>query len=191
MNMPNLSAVSTSTIFRRITTRLLISTSCLVSGLVMSATPTIPANLEPAATEQQALRLVAIGVQIYECKAIEGKPAAWAFVAPEADLFDTQSFKRVGKHYAGPHWEMSGGTDSSKVIGTVKQRAEATNIGAIPWLLLSTKSVGGAGQLERVTSIQRLNTVGGVAPETGCTQADMGKQSRVYYSADYVFFIAK
>jgi hypothetical protein len=40
----------------------------------------------------------------------------WAFVAPEAELFDAQR-RPVGKHYAGPKWERA---DGSKVAGTVK-----------------------------------------------------------------------
>ena len=146
-----------------------------------------PANLAPAAGETQALRLPAIGVQIYECKVVDGKPAAWAFVSPEADLFD-ETGVRVGKHYAGPTWELN---DGSKIVGTVKERANSATPGAIPWLLLSAKSTGSAGKLEKVASLQRVNTVGGVAPATGCTTGDIGKQARVYYKADYVYFAAK
>lgn len=148
---------------------------------------TTPANLAPAANDAQVLRLPAIGVQIYECKVVDGKPAAWVFVSPEADLFD-ESGVRVGKHYAGPTWELN---DGSKIVGTVKERANSTTPGAIPWLLLSAKSTGSAGKLEKVASLQRVNTVGGVAPATGCTAGDFGKQARVYYQADYVYFAAK
>jgi Protein of unknown function (DUF3455) len=148
---------------------------------------TTPANLAVAANEVQTLRLPAVGVQIYECKVVDGKPAAWVFVSPEAELFD-ESGARVGKHYAGPTWELS---DGSKIVGTVKERANSTTPGAIPWLLLSTKSTGSAGKLEKVVSLQRVNTVGGVAPATGCTAGDIGKQARVYYKADYIYFAAK
>jgi Protein of unknown function (DUF3455) len=148
---------------------------------------TTPANLAPAANEVQVLRLPAVGVQIYECKIVDGTPAAWAFASPEADLFD-ESGVRVGKHYAGPTWELN---DGSKIVGTVKERANSATPGAIPWLLLSAKSTGSAGKLEKVVSLQRVNTVGGVAPATGCTAVDIGKQVRVYYKADYVYFAAK
>ena len=43
----------------------------------------VPENLKPAANESLALVVPAKGVQIYECR--DGK---WAFVAPEAELFD-------------------------------------------------------------------------------------------------------
>ena len=60
--------------------------------------------------------------------------------------------------------------------------------GNIPWLLLGTKSVGNDGAFSKVTSIQRVATVGGVAPAGGCAQ---GAQARVDYSADYYFFSAR
>jgi hypothetical protein len=160
---------------------------CATQMETKPATSAFPANLAPAAGEQQVLRLPAIGVQIYECKAVDGKPPAWVFVAPEADLFD-ESGARVGKHYAGPTWEMN---DGSKIVGTAKERANSTVPGAIPWLLLTAKSTGTAGKLEKISSLQRVNTVGGVAPTGGCSAADIGKQARVYYKADYVYFAAK
>jgi Protein of unknown function (DUF3455) len=160
---------------------------CATQMETKPASSALPANLTPAASEQQVLRLPAIGVQIYECKAVDGKPPAWVFMAPEADLFD-ESGARVGKHYAGPTWEMN---DGSKIVGTVKERANSTVPGAIPWLLLTAKSTGTSGKLEKISSLQRVNTVGGVAPTGGCSIADIGKQARVYYKADYVYFAAK
>ena len=126
------------------------------------------------------------GVQIYECRAKKDQPGGyeWAFVAPEADLFDARGNK-IGKHYAGPHWES---TDGSKILGTVKERANAPTSDAIPWLLLAAKSVGPDGSFSKVTSIQRVNTAGGVAPATGCSQADGGNPARINYTADYYFF---
>jgi hypothetical protein len=39
------------------------------------------------------------------------------------------------------------------------------------------------------TYIQRVNTVGGIAPRTGCAvAADAGKQAFVPYTADYFFY---
>jgi hypothetical protein len=62
---------------------------------------------------------------------------------------------------------------------------------AIPWLLLAAKSVGSEGSFSRVTSIQRVNTVGGVAPKAGCSQPTAETSARVDYTADYYFFTAK
>lgn len=147
----------------------------------------VPDNLKPTAEEVALGSVSARGVQIYECRVRKDNPQAaeWAFVAPEAELRDAQG-KLVGKHYAGPSWE---NTDGSKVFGTVKARADAPVSGAIPWLLLTARSVGPDGAYAKVTSIQRVNTVGGVAPAAdGCTLASLGKSARIAYGADYVLF---
>jgi hypothetical protein len=146
----------------------------------------IPAKLNPAANESVTLIVPAKGVQIYECRASKTQPGAyeWAFVAPDAALFDTTG-KQIGKHYAGPHWEAA---DGSKVVAKLVERADAPKAGDIPWLLLGAKSVGPEGDFSKVTSIQRVNTVGGVAPKAGCSQGNAGTPARIPYSADYYFF---
>jgi hypothetical protein len=154
-----------------------------------ASTVNIPANLQPRANESLAMIVPAKGVQIYECRAKKDQPGSyeWAFVAPEADLFDA-SGKKIGKHYAGPHWES---TDGSKIVGTVKERADAPQADAIPWLLLVAKSVGPQGSFSKITSIQRVNTVGGAAPTTACAQANVGTTGRIPYTADYYFLSEK
>ena len=120
----------------------------------------VPDSLKPAAGESLALVVPAQGDQIYECRA--GK---WAFVAPEAELFN-RAGKKIGRHYAGPHWES---LDGSRIVGAVKARADAPRAGDIPWLLLSAKSVGAEGAFSKVTSIQRVTTLGGSAPIEPCS----------------------
>ena len=145
-----------------------------------ASTVQVPNSLKPGTNESLALVVPAKGDQIYECRA-----SKWVFVAPEAELFD-RAGKKIGRHYAGPHWESA---DGSKVAATVTARADAPAAGAIPWLLLSAKSVGTEGAFSKVTSIQRVATVGGVAPAGECSRA--GAQARVAYTADYYFFTAK
>ena len=140
----------------------------------------VPDSLKPAADESLALVVPAKGDQIYECRG--GK---WAFLAPEAELFD-RAGKKIGRHYAGPHWES---LDGSRIVGAVKARADAPRAGDIPWLLLSAKSVGAEGAFSKVTSIQRVTTMGGSAPIEPCSQD--GRRVRVPYTADYYFFTAK
>jgi len=149
----------------------------------------VPDKLKPAANESLAMIVPAKGVQIYGCRARkdQGGGYEWAFLAPEADLFDAGG-NRIGRHYAGPHWES---TDGSKVLGLVKERADAPVADAIPWLLLAAKSVGSEGSFSKVTSIQRVRTAGGVAPKAGCSQAAAGTLARINYTADYYFFTAK
>ena len=152
---------------------------CLVVAGCASTVP-VPDNLKPAANESLAMVVPAKGVQVYECR-----EAKWVFVAPEAELFD-RAGKRIGAHYAGPHWEAA---DGSKIVGAVKQRADAPAAGNIPWLLLGAQSVGREGSFSKVTSIQRVATVGGVAPQGECPTN--GARARVPYTADYHFFTSK
>jgi Protein of unknown function (DUF3455) len=147
----------------------------------------VPDALKPGAYESAMATLAARGVQIYECRAKkdDARATEWAFVAPEAELFDA-SGRLAGKHYAGPHWES---LDGSKVLGSTKARADAPRPDAIPWLLLTATSVGPQGAFARATSVQRINTAGGTAPAAeGCTTASLGQRARVAYSADYVMF---
>ena len=162
----------------------------LAAGLTACAsvepTVSLPERIRPGASESLTAVVPAKGVQIYECRASMAQSGTyeWAFVAPEATLFDARG-RVIGKHYAGPHWEAA---DGSKVVGTVKERADAPAAGAIPWLLLGAKSVGPSGSFSETTSIVRANTVGGVAPSAGCSQATAGTSARVDYAADYYFY---
>jgi Protein of unknown function (DUF3455) len=151
--------------------------------------PAVPDGLKPGAQERVAFVRHARGVQIYRCDAAEGGAFKWTFVAPEAQLFDNAASQAVlGTHGAGPFWQ---GSDGSRVVGKVKTRADAANAAAdIPWLLLTTTAEGPSGQMSSVKSIQRIHTVGGAAPAAGCSATtDVGKQARVPYTADYVFFV--
>ena len=154
-------------------------------------TPTVnvPDKLKPRPNESLEMIVPAKGVQIYECRAKKDQAGVyeWAFVAPEADLFDA-SGKKIGRHYAGPHWES---TDGSKIAGTLKESADAPQAGALPWLLLITKSVGSQGSFSKITSVQRVNTAGGVVPKTGCSQSTVGTTARIPYTADYYFLTEK
>jgi Protein of unknown function (DUF3455) len=149
----------------------------------------VPDKLNPGANESLAMIALAKGVQIYECRASKDQTGGyeWAFVAPEADLFDAGG-NRIGRHYAGPRWESA---DGSKILGTVKERADAPAADAIPWLLLTAKPEGPEGAFSKVTSVQRVSTVGGVAPKAGCSQAAAGTPARIAYTASYYFFIRK
>jgi len=149
----------------------------------------VPDKLNPGENESLKIVVPARGVQIYECRAKKDQPGTyeWAFVAPEADLFDTRG-NRIGRHYGGPHWESN---DGSKIVGTLKERADAPASDAIPWLLISAKSVGPEGAFSKITSIQRRNTVGGMAPTAGCSQAAAGTPARINYTADYYYFAVK
>ena len=157
--------------------------SLLAAGC--ASTVPVPDSLKPGANESLALIVPAKGVQIYECRARkDGTGVEWAFVAPDADLFDTNG-RPIGLHGAGPYWQAR---DGSRVVGTLQARADAPITSAIPWLLLTTKSTGPDGTFGKVTSIQRINTVGGIAPSTPCTRDATGTSARIDYTADYLLF---
>lgn len=165
----------------------------LTATLALLSTPTaqadqpaVPEALKPAAGERPSFVRHARGVQIYRCDAVDGS-WRWTFVAPEAQLFESASSATVlGTHGAGPFWQAN---DGSRIVGKVKARADAARPSDIPWLLLTTTSNGPAGQMASITSIQRVKTAGGIAPATGCAAAaDVGKEARVPYVSDYVFF---
>ena len=154
----------------------------------LTQTVQVPDKIKGAANESLAIIAAAKGVQIYECRANKGaKTADWVFVAPEADLFDTTG-KKIGRHYAGPRWES---LDGSMIAGTQKERIDAPQADAIPWLLLTAKSVGPEGSFSKITSVQRVSTVGGAAPKTGCSSASVGQVARMPYTADYYFLAAR
>lgn len=147
----------------------------------------VPPALAPVGVAEAAPeRMAARGVQVYQCRADAGAPggAHWVFVAPQAELFDAGG-RPVGSHDSGPHWQA---IDGSRIVGAVQARAEAPQTGSIPWLLLSARSVGGEGRFARVTSVQRINTLGGVAPTRACGPATVGETERVPYTADYLFY---
>ena len=143
----------------------------------------VPQAIAPSANEALAMVVPARGVQIYKCSA-KGNAHEWAFVAPDAELFDTRG-NLIGRHGAGPFWEA---LDGSRVNASVKARADAPDKRDIPWLLLAAKNTGRDGSFSAVTSIQRVNTVGGSAPANGCDATAIGKEARVHYTADYRFF---
>jgi hypothetical protein len=135
-------------------------------------------NAIAAKGETVVLQVHAEGAQIYECKADASGKLAWQFREPIASLFNEG--KTVGRHYAGPNWEMDGGAVVAKVAG----RAPGTSSKDIPWLKLEATEHRGSGPLKDVTTVQRINTKGGNA-EGACQKA--GELHSEPYSADYVF----
>ena len=128
----------------------------------------------------------AIGVQIYACQATTSG-YAWTFQAPEASLFDRRGHLVV-KHYGGPTWESV--HDQSEVVAKKLEEFTAHE-GAIPELLLEATVHEGKGEMDDVSYVQRLDTVGGLAPTVGCDSAHAGATARVAYTATYFFYRPK
>lgn len=124
--------------------------------------------------------LHAAGAQVYECKADAAGKLVWQFREPIATLF--MAGKTVGRHYAGPNWEM---TDGSAVRGKVAAQSPGATPDDIPLLRLEATSWRSAGQLSNISTVQRLNTQGGVVT-AACDSA--GTYLSVPYTADYAFY---
>ena len=182
--------------------------------------PTTPAKITPPVGNVAFLVGHAQGTQGYVCLP-QGTGASWTVngARPEATLFqkvfglDIQ----IITHFLSPNtnpnknapdplpfgnatWQSS--LDTSKVWAQAVNSIPAgddpscPNTGSISCLLL--QSIGslpgptGGKVLSKTTFIQRLNTKGGSAPADGCsTSADVGKQTLVPYTSDYVFFRGK
>jgi hypothetical protein len=146
--------------------------------LAGNASAQVPAAIA-APGESTVATFHAEGAQVYECKAGADGKLAWAFREPIATL--VLDGKTVGRHYAGPNWEHM---DGSAVVGKVAGNAPGKTASDIPWLKLDVASQRGSGTLTGVTTVQRINTQGGV--HTGaCDKA--GAFLSAPYSADYVF----
>jgi hypothetical protein len=167
-------------ISRCVAATLLVSCAVLSGAVSPGAAQTAVPDAIAAKGETVVLTVHAEGAQVYECKAGEGGKLAWAFREPIATLI--ADGKTVGRHYAGPSWELA---DGSKVSGKLAARAAGATPKDIPWLKLDAVDPrGGAGQLAGVTAIQRINTQGGQL-DGACDKA--GATIAAPYAAEYVF----
>lgn len=146
----------------------------------------VPAAIGVEAGNKLFLTTHATGVQIYSCNATAAG-SSWTFVAPRADLYGHNG-KLIGTHFAGPTWEAR---DGSQVVA---RRVDGVTVDptAIDWLLLSaTSTTAGADgdRLTRTTYIQRVDTIGGLAPAPAtCNAGTIGAVAEVPYTADYRFW---
>jgi Protein of unknown function (DUF3455) len=152
----------------------------LIAGLLIAgnAAAQMPAAIA-APDEATVVTLHAEGAQIYECKAGSDGKLVWTFREPIATLL--LDGKTVGRHYAGPNWEH---IDGSAVTAKAVANAPGKTAGDIPWLKLSASAHRGQGVLSGVTTVQRVNTQGGVLAGP-CDVA--GALQGAPYAADYVF----
>jgi len=169
--------------------------------------PAVPDRLNNVLPDGNEVFLIghAFGTQDYVCVA-SGTGVAFVLTTPEAVLFDNPA-RRVVNHFFSPN-PVEGGTiratwqstrDSSVFWGqlaasaTFQSDPDFVASDAIAWLTLSQAGVlvgvGGGTTLAKASFVQRVNTVGGLAPSTGCNSpADLGHKAFVPYEADYVFF---
>lgn len=136
---------------------------------------------EPAngAAKKVLMTVRAAGVQIYTCARDNNGQLAWQFREPLATL--TINGKTVGRHFAGPTWQLD---DRSAVVGTVIAQAPGASAQDIALLRLGVVNHQGDGGMAQVVAVERLHTLGGVFSGS-CAQA--GELHLEPYSADYRF----
>lgn len=139
--------------------------------------PAVPMDIAVPEGQKVLFHAYAEGVQIYTW---DGE--SWGASVPEAMLYDSDG-NIVGIHYGGPSWESASG---SKVMAALAAPRVTVDPDAIPWLLLKTTHIEGAGILTGTSYIHRVNTTGGKAPAAQGTT--IGETARVPYTADYYFY---
>ena len=166
--------------------------------------PPVPANIQVPAGNEAFLLGRGVGTQNYVCQPGDSLGrVAWTLFTPQATLFSDQG-DQLTTHFFSPNpvegvivratWQDSRDTSTvwARAIASV---ADPNASGAIAWVLLQVvgTNVGptGGNTLSGTTFIQRLNTVGGSAPATGCDiPTDVGHKAFVPYTADYFFYKA-
>jgi len=191
---------------------LVACTTALAVGLMVSLPQLAHAqNIAPPVVPDNKLKVDdgnvpflvghAIGTQNYVCQP-SGGGFKFVLFTPQATLFKDND-KQITTHFFSPNpaengviratWEDS--KDTSTVWAKVHQPDGMLIVDptAIAWLLLDVVGTqGGASSsdtLTKTTFIQRVNTVGGLPPATGCASlADVGTPAFVPYRADYYFY---
>lgn len=164
---------------------ILLTTAAHASGQALPS-PDVPDKIKAPANEAVVLMAHGSGAQIYVCQAgADGKPA-WSLKAPEAELRDSQGGV-IGHHSAGPTWKDK---DGSEITGKATARVNAPESASIQWLLVTiTEHSGKKGILSHVTSVQRINTQGGMPPaDADCNTPKLNSEVKSPYSADYYFY---
>jgi hypothetical protein len=160
--------------------KLISVTASLIAGTLIAgeASAQMPDAIA-APGETKVVALSGQGAQVYECKAGANGKLAWTLREPIATLM--LDGKTVGRHYAGPNWDYE---DGSGVSANPVGNAPGKTANDVPWLKLEVTAHRGSGTLTGVTTVQRINTQGGVI--TGpCNKA--GAFRSAPYSAEYVF----
>jgi hypothetical protein len=147
--------------------------------------PQVPEELKAPAGEEVVLQVHASGSQIYTCLQGTNSQFGWTLKAPDAELRDQQG-AIIGRHYAGPTWKH---TDGSEVSGKAVARADSPDSDSIPWLLVTATGHLGDGVLSRVSTIQRIHTHAGLPPPPAdCNASKQNVEVKSGYTADYYFY---
>jgi len=175
--------------------------------------PPVPFNLTVEAGNEPFFVGHAFGTQNYVCLPA-GTGVGFSLFTPEATLLNDQE-EQVITHFFSPNPDEKNLNPALAAIGPIRATWQHSRDGSsvwaqvqgghastdekfvakdsVAWLLLTkvgdALGADGGDVLTQTTFIQRLNTLGGVAPKTGCTlPEDVGHLAFVPYTADYFFF---
>ena len=154
------------------------------AALLPLAAEPVPGPLVPAG-ETPRLQLAARGVQIYECRRVDGVQAAWLFIAPEARLSTTAASRPDAMAPARPGRRRTAAGSSAPWS---RRSFRGTTTTRSPGCCCTPAPPTAPGRLAGITSVQRIHTSGGTSPARNCSEATLGRVARVPYTADYVFF---
>ena len=175
--------------------------------------PPVPPNLEVPAGSIPFRIDHGSGTQAYICLPTFSRLPGdriptydWTLYGPQATLFDDAG-RQVATEVLRPNPDdpVADGTpramwqDSRDTSGVWAGPTDAyfdedyVAPGAIPWLLLRVigrqPGYEGSDTLTGASFLHRVNTVGGVAPKNGCSNANhVGSKALVPYTADYVYY---
>jgi hypothetical protein len=163
---------------------LLVGMNAPASGQSVAA-PTVPDKIKAPDGQEVVLHVSATGSQIYTCEAGTDGKLQWTLKAPDAELHNQQGAV-IGTHFAGPTWKDN---DGSEVTGKAAAKVDSPDESSIPWLLVTATGHSGEGVLSHVTTIQRINTKGGMPPPASdCNSAKQNAEVKSPYTADYYFY---
>jgi len=146
----------------------------------------LPDAVRVPAGHRVAMETVGAGSITYECRAKAGAAGGheWFFVGPDAQL-SGRGGQAMGRYFGPPAtWE---GKDGSRVTAT-QVAVAAGGAADIPLQLVRANPATGAGVMQDVSYIQRVNTRGGVAPAMACGAANVAQRQVVQYQAYYIFY---
>ena len=151
--------------------RPLVGTVAIITAYVsalrlisLSAAAEVPSAIAAAPGEILVTTAHAVGAQVYECQANSTGKLVWQFREPIATLFFAG--KTVGRHYAGPTWELN---DGSAVSAKVAARAPGAGPNDIPLLKLEPLR-GTARESSAVSRRSKGSTLAVAASTRGATR---------------------
>ncbi len=159
--------------------RSIILAGALILPAASHAAPVAAPAAFDVAGREPLLVVQGAGVQVYQCKADAKGQTVWTFSKPIATLI--ADGKAIGRHYAGPTWELD---DGGRVRGKALASAPGAGPGDVPWLKLQVIENRRAGVLKGANIVLRLNTHGG---NLSGPCPDAGELREEPYSADYAF----